>query len=154
MRKIDQTTPDIKISYDFTLSKRQVIVNGHHAKHYKSSCRDLYIYKNIIIKIEDKWSYDHMCQCRNEVSLWKKIKVEDRKHFASILAYHIERSHNKTSWIAQQRCIPRKGRTSKKHRDTIYKIAEKYNLKDLEFFPPWNWTVTKEGIPVIFDYGL
>jgi hypothetical protein len=95
----------------------------------------------------------------NEASI--EFDKKDRKHFAEVVYADINKQ-----WYVQKRvdCVPNAEVTEKQY-DLVQRLGRKYKIWDLHtqtsgkyvrgtnYLMGLNWTVDKNGIPVIFDYA-
>ena len=107
-------------------------------------------YNNVksVIKYDFKYSSESLNQSTSEWKLWKKMPKEDRKYFQKIIVYI-------PGWIVQEFFIAKIGRPTARSRKIIRKLADKYNLYDID--PDEcgrNWCIRSDGMPIIFDFGV
>jgi hypothetical protein len=114
--------------------------------------RDILFFKDIVIKFDVPSRGYHGTQCKKEVEKYFEIKDEDKKYFATILDFG-------DGWLAQERVffdrpnsIYRKDYVKYlKAEKILNELRDRYSLQDLHSY---NWGITAEGEPIIFDYGV
>lgn len=137
------------------INRNNIFIGGRRAKRLmRNSSRDILEddFGKYILKIEwedDKYSR-YLKQTEGEIYIWKNvIKKEDRKYFAPIIKY---RQTGKYSYILQPKLYFRRGKRKASDWKIIDDIADKYGIRDI--YEDGNWATTKEGNPIIYDYGL
>lgn len=103
---------------------------------------------NIVVKISNP-ECDWRDQNINEWMLWKRLDKKDKKYFVPILEYKANQyltqpyvrfmAGKKPYWMWN---------------DIIEPLCYKYELMDLYYDIPNNWSRTLENQPIIYDYGV
>jgi len=88
-------------------------------------------------------------QAEAELERWDKIEECDKKYFVPIIAYRIAK---KECWTAQPFLKFDESLRTWELWELISGIACKYCIKDIDY--EWNWAVTEDGLPVIYDYAF
>ena len=142
------------MKFDVKIDGKKVWINGKRAKRInKYSTRLCFNTGKYVIKIENEEDCDrkYFHQCRHEYRIWNKLSKEHKKYFVPILQYE----HNKEyDYVIEPFIKLRVGRRSKHSWEIIDKITNIYRLNDILYYPACNWFITKDGNPVILDYGL
>src|SRR5882672_11288473 len=103
----------------------------------------------------------------DELHLQSRLREADRKHFVPIVAYgRVRNDPYLRTWVASP--VVRVRQESFRHTldewrrawEKIWELGNRYHIIDLTSFEmdgerpnPKNWTVTSEGIPIVYDYG-
>ena len=149
-------------TFQIDLVKKEVVINGEKLlllKEPKDSPtgetggRDVYIGSHFVVKdARSNWEYH------------REFKPEDQKHFAPVLFVSLDRT-----WYIQERVdCERHAEFTDEDWNKIQELMRKYNLSDMTIVEGgkhplnydgspdrmWahNWTVNRQGTPVIFDY--
>lgn len=144
------------------IANKALITIGDETKLFdlKYSDNDLYtrsilFLKDIVVKF-DRSDNTYFEQCKFENYMWTKvIRPKDKKYFSKVIAFD---DSNKA--IIHQRIHFDKRKIKKEHFYLIEDLCEKYsivdyvsNFDDKSKNRMYNWGVSKDGVPVIYDYG-
>lgn len=146
----------------------ECFVNGVKVPLAVESARKVYMYENLLIKVDTGWS-GH--QSSTEVNFYENICLRhDRKYFAKPLAYmlaeqwdmddpeFITRGYLNVGYIVQELLWFRRGSPSARSRKKVYELAEKYGMSQDVITGGnrrKNWNERYDtGEPVIYDYGI
>ncbi len=117
-------------------------INGHITnRHSDSNGRSLYITNKYILKVDDR-GYDH-----DDLSVWKRIKREDRKYFVPVLAQGYTQDGD--CWSVQP-LLDLDWDKTEEAEVIVDELTDKYGLDDIH---EDNWAMY-HGQPVLFDYGM
>lgn len=124
-----------------------IYINEEKAKvkRCKYSTRKIYHTRDYIIKLNDD-----LDQSNKEYKRWKTIEKLDKKYFSEVVGY------KKNSYIIHKKYSLVKNESIKveNFEHILEKLIKKYKLHDLETRYPNNWSVTKTGDLIIYDYAL
>jgi hypothetical protein len=130
-----------------------IFVNKQKVHTSEASCRRVFFYNDLAIKIEDNNYGDGILgQCITEYEVWQKLEDNDRKYFAPILGHRFTKNRQ---YVIQPKLEfgNYSGIYKKKiYKDIIEPLAKKYELYDIVINA--NWDIQKNGEPIIFDYGV
>ncbi len=135
------------------VGKTIVLSNEHDSKHGDrwSSSRPMYFGDTFVVKFDEtiKGPKFKGQQSTKEIELWEALDEKDRKHFVTLLDY----SHEE-GWIAQERINIIRTVPTKEQRAVVERLKEKFGLGDILSGVMANWTVRKDGSPIIYDWGV
>jgi len=139
-------------------------INGKiidNKKYDFGSCRDLYLYHDLIIKTDrDKYDDYNDCmyahQCISEISLWPQIDEKDRAFFCALQGFGV--TNEGAIWVAQEyqeQDNHWEYKDLEERFNIIKKVVKKYDLdNDVKLLGsgPNNWGIF-DGQPKIYDWG-
>lgn len=146
---------NLKIEVYFDKISR-VFINGRECKkHFKIKksnsvwyCREIFIYKDILIKLDDERYF----QSSMELRLIERLARKYRQYFPVIVDGRIgDKNKIIYGWIAEKLITPISGRRPIYAYEIVKMIENKYHLCDVT--EERNWCMTKTG-PIILDWGL
>jgi hypothetical protein len=138
-------------------SRVEVFINGHRVKQQRRnmSSRALFVFGDIIVKLEDKQTYG-LRQSSKELKLWVKICPRDKKYFAKLIGGNLD---CKIPWVAQRVIRFRRGPRPRWAWWKVEELAKRYDIlrecreRDGCFTGTFNWGITEKGKLVIYDWG-
>lgn len=132
--------------------KRKVFINGVKLVRRVPGvdhCRDIYLGKDIVLKIDDVDSEYFNEQNNMEWEKWLTVKkTKDRDFFAPIL--------KKTKlYLIQKRVRAAKRAPTEEDENIVNKITKRWGIGDVFGSENRNWAICAEkNHPVIYDYGI
>ncbi len=137
------------------VGKTIVLNNEHEGKRgdrrFKwCSSRPMYFGDTFVIKFDEtiRGRKFKGQQSTAEILLWERLDDKDRKHFVTLLDYSYEEG-----WIAQERINIIRTVPTKEQRAIVKGLKKKFGIRDILGVVMANWTVRKDGSPVIYDWG-
>lgn len=147
--------------------RSSVFIGGRRTRKLRSSNSRLTVrWKDCIVKVGDQGAF--------EVERWNKVRPDDARHFAPIVAsgmLHWEHHDTTgsawpyTSWVAQ-RFIPIRRTFPFSRTDEIEQafcelqaVTARYGIVDIDLVRApkcmfaHNWTIC-QGVPMVYDYGF
>lgn len=135
-------------------TSKGVLINGVYRAPDIRHSRLVYLYRGYVVKL------DAGPQNWKEHKNWLRIRPEDRRYFAEVVAFsHAkERRQRGITWLIQRRVKLRPGRPTRATCALVAELAQRYMLDDLDCgyvreYNHRNWGVRSNGDPVIFDYA-